>query len=89
MAKEWRRALDVGECPSPAALARHFKISRARVTQIMNVLRLAPEVIEMISSLGDPLTSPIITERILRPLLPLNTDQQKVRLKLILVKNNQ
>lgn len=45
LAREWRRAIDDGEYTSLAALARSLKISGARVTQIMNLLRLSPEVI--------------------------------------------
>ena len=58
VAREWRRSLDNGKYTSPAALARHFGITRARVTQIMNLLKLSPEVVDTISSLGDPLGSP-------------------------------
>ena len=32
LAREWRRDLDNGEYASPAALARHLKVSKARVT---------------------------------------------------------
>ena len=84
LAKEWRGALDNGEYVSLAALARHLKVSRARVTQILNLLKLAPEVIERISSLGDPITSEVIAEKRLRPLLALTTDKQKARVEIIL-----
>ena len=33
---------------SKAELARRMNFSRARITQIMNLLKLSPEVIEMI-----------------------------------------
>ena len=52
LAKEWRRALDNGECASLADLARRLKTSRARVTQILNLLKLAPEAIKLICSAG-------------------------------------
>ena len=84
LAREWRRALDHGECASPAALARHLKVSRARVTQIINLLQLSPEVIELISSLGDPLRSFVVAERRLRPLLALTADQQKAKVDFML-----
>ncbi len=86
LAKEWRRALDDGEYPSPAALARHIKVSRARVTQIMNLLELSPDVLEMISAVGDPLRSPITAERRLRPLLKLPDDQQMAQVEIMLSK---
>ena len=76
--------MDSGEYASPAALARHFKVSRARVTQIMNLLQLSPKVIDMISSLGDPSNSPIVAERKLRPLLGLVAEKQVVQVTMIL-----
>ena len=86
LAKEWRRALDHGEYSSAAALARYLNVSRARVTQILNLLRLSSEVIEMISSLGDPIGYPIVTERKLRPLMGLPIKQQIAQAKIILSK---
>jgi hypothetical protein len=76
--------LDNDEYESPSNLARHLKVSRARVTQILNLLKLAPEVIEKISSLGDPITSQVIAEKRLRALLALTTNQQKARLEIML-----
>jgi hypothetical protein len=86
LAQEWREALDNNKYASPAALARSLKISRARVTQIMNLLLLSPEVKDMISSLGDPLRMPAVCERRLRPLLALPPDQQEIQVKLMLSK---
>lgn len=86
LAREWRALLDEGKCSSLAALSRYLQVSRARVTQIMNLLQLSPEVTDMISSLGDPLRMPAIPERRLRPLLPLTPDQQKIQVKLMLSK---
>ena len=84
LAREWRRALDNDEYESPANLAQHLKVSRARVTQILNLLKLAPEVVERISLLGDPIVSQVIAEKRLRPLLALTADQQKARIEIML-----
>jgi hypothetical protein len=86
LAREWRRALDNDEYASSADLARHLKVSRARVTQVLNLLKLSPEVIDMISSSGDPLRNPNISERRLRPLLALKDDQQKMQVEIMLLK---
>lgn len=56
LAQEWQRALDDGECPSRAALARQLGVTRARVTQVLGLLDLAPEVVHAIAALGDPLS---------------------------------
>lgn len=84
LAKEWRTALDNGEYESPAALASYLKISRARVTQILNLLKLSPEVIQMLYSEGDPVRSPIVAERRLRPLLASSAEIQKAQVEIML-----
>jgi ParB-like chromosome segregation protein Spo0J len=86
LASEWRQALNNGEYASPADLARRLKVSRARVAQIMNLLKLSPDVIEMLSSLGDPPMSPALVERRLRPLLGLAPEKQVDQIKLVLSK---
>ena len=87
LAREWRGVLDDGEYTSSAALARHLKVTRARVTQIMNLLKLSPEVIEIISSLGDPINGTVLAEKRLRPMLALTAEQQKAQLEIILSKD--
>jgi len=47
-ATEWRRQLDSGEVPNQAKIARRERISRARVTQVLALMRLAPEIRERI-----------------------------------------
>ena len=41
---EWRRQFDAGEIPNQAAIARREGITRARVTQVLGLLRLPSEV---------------------------------------------
>ena len=77
LAREWEKMLRSGEYASQTALARKLGVSRVRVTQVLNLLRLAPEVLERIAGLGDPLTSPIMTERKLRPLVNLPRTEQR------------
>jgi hypothetical protein len=84
LAKEWRGALERSEYSSPAVLARHLKVSRARVTQILNLLNLNPHAVQKICSLGDPMSSRLICERQLRPLLTLTTDHQVERVETML-----
>jgi hypothetical protein len=64
---EWRRQLDAGEVQTQADIARQEGITRARVTQIMGMLRLAPEVQEKILSMPDMAHRSPVTERMLRP----------------------
>ena len=89
LASEWRRALDDGEYASPAALARHLKVTRARVTQIMNLLKLSSEVVKILTSLGDPINSPVLAEKRLRPMLALTAEQQEAQLEIMLSEKKQ
>ena len=51
-----------------AAIARREGITRARVTQVMGLLRLAPEIHQQVLSLPDMVRRRAITERALRPI---------------------
>lgn len=84
LAKEWQGFLDGGECSSLADLASYLQVSRARVTQIMNLLHLSLEAIDIVYSLGDPLRKPLISERRLRPLLGLVAEKQIEQIKQLL-----
>lgn len=77
LAQEWHRALDDGECPSRAALARQLGVTRARMTQVLGLLELAPEGVHAIAALGAPLPRPIVSERMLRTLLTLPAGEQQ------------
>jgi len=84
LAQEWQRRLVNGECSSLADLSRKLRVSRARVTQLLRLLRLTPEVLKAIASLGDPLPSPIVTERKLRRIVNLPSEEQTRRVEAIL-----
>jgi len=79
LAREWEKMLRSGKYVSQSALARKLGVSRVRVTQVLNLLRLTPEALEKVAGLGDPLTSPIVTERKLRPLIALPGAKQRRR----------
>jgi hypothetical protein len=48
LAHKFQKMLDSGEVESMAELARLGRVSRARITQIMDLLMLAPEIQEEI-----------------------------------------
>jgi hypothetical protein len=77
LAQEWQSMLGAGGCLSRADLARKLGVTRARVTQVLDLLGLAPDVVNFLLALGDPLRQPIVTERMLRPLLKLPAEEQK------------
>jgi hypothetical protein len=67
-AEEWRGLLDRGEVKNRAALARRFGVSAMRVTTILALLKLRPDIRAAILAL--PLGTPerLVTERKLRAL---------------------
>lgn len=60
--------LHSGEYASQTDLARKIGVSRARVNQMLRLLKLPPSIQETVLQMGDPLTSLEITERKLRSL---------------------
>jgi len=50
------------------ALARREGITRARVTQVLMLLRLAPDVQERVLAFPVTVDRPVLTERMLRPI---------------------
>ena len=77
LAKEYKEMIDLGEAKNQAELARKKCISRARVTQILDLLKLDSLIVEELVKLGDPLKSRIITERLLRPYVNKSYKEQK------------
>ena len=72
MAKEYREMIDIGEVKNKAELAIIKGISRARVTQIINLLKLDKSIIDNLKQIGDPMNRKLISERILRKIIHLN-----------------
>ena len=74
---EWQALLESGEVRDQAAIASQEGITRARVTQVMGLLRLSPEIQQHILSMPETPNRPTVTERALRPIaqVPVPTDQ--------------
>jgi hypothetical protein len=62
-----------------ADLAREMGVSRARVTQIMNLLRLDPEVQKRLTGLQDQRAVRFFSERRLRPLAQVEDPGRQMR----------
>lgn len=67
-AHAWRQELDAGTVANQAEIARREGVTRARVTQIMMLLRLAPNIQERVLALPATAERPILSERMLRPI---------------------
>ena len=61
--------LDTGEVRNQADIARREGVTRARVTQVLGLLRLAPEIQETILAMPKVSCRPAITERALRSIV--------------------
>jgi ParB-like chromosome segregation protein Spo0J len=68
LAKEYKEMIDSGKAKNQAELARIKSISRARVTQILNLLKLDKNIIDKFEQIGDPMHERIFSERKLRDL---------------------
>src|SRR5262245_41466031 len=86
LAHEWQQAITSGEYCTQAEFALRQGISRARVTQVLHLLNLAPEVLHTITALGDPLPSRVVTERTLRSMVHRSADEQQKEIHNILAK---
>jgi len=71
MALEWRQMLSADTTLTMATIARNMGISRARVTQIMNLLDLPEPIISFLAGLRKPAQIRIVSERKLRAMLEL------------------
>jgi hypothetical protein len=69
LAQEWQEDLAEGKYSSQADLSRKVGVSRARVTQVLNLLKLPEDIIGKLSAMGDPLPKPLVTEHSIRRLL--------------------
>ena len=76
IAKQFQKQLEAGTV-NKAELARRHRMSRARVTQIMNLLKLSPEIREEILNLPDK-EQRFFTERELRKIAGLSSPKKQI-----------
>ena len=76
---EWQGLLESGKIANQAEIAQLEGITRARVTQVMGMLRLAPEIKGEILSLPEMAHRPSITERMLRSVLAIADQRDQLR----------
>ena len=81
-AREWRWLIDTGAVKNAAALARQHGVTRARVSQLLSLLRLAPEILEYIDGLDGTEGGLHLTARRLRDIAVLDDpDAQRARFR--------
>jgi hypothetical protein len=76
LAESFQTKLDAGEVATRAALARQHGLTRARVTQLMDLLELDVKILDYVRNLPAGIPERLVTERHLRRLVPLAPDAQ-------------
>jgi hypothetical protein len=61
LAKEYKQMIDNGQVKNQSSLARKLGISRVRICQILNLLKLDTLIVPELEKLGDPVKSKLIT----------------------------
>jgi hypothetical protein len=74
----WKELLESGKVSDEAEIARYEGYSRARATQIMNLLLLAPEIQNHILSLSLAASRHPVTERSLRPVTQIENQMEQI-----------
>ena len=77
-AREWQKMLNSGEVRNQAEIAQQEGITRARVTQIMHLLNLAPEIQDHILNMPKCSQRPAITDRALRPITQIDNRKEQL-----------
>lgn len=78
-AHQMQKTIEDGSCDSRADLARRLGITRARLTQVLNLLLLAPQIQEEILLMESARKRPPITERKLRQIIQAEDWSQQLR----------
>jgi hypothetical protein len=78
-ALEWRRMLDSAKALTMSKIADNQGYSRARVTQIMNLLHLPSVIVKDLCSVSTPEQSRCYSERFLRGILTLPTAAEQIQ----------
>ena len=78
-AHEWQGLIESAEVRNQTEIARREGITRARVTQVMGMLRLAPEIRQHILAMPRTAGRPAISERALRSVTKLDDERHQLR----------
>ena len=81
LAQAWNDQIQSGKAKSRADLARQLGVSRAHVTQVLRILKVAPNVKDLVLALGDPVEGRIVGVHGLRSMARLPTEEQEGRIR--------
>jgi len=83
LAREYKEMIDSEKTKNQAERARIKSISRARVTQILRLLKFDSYNIQELEKLGDPIKTRIITECMLRRYINKSSREQEIILNIL------
>lgn len=75
--------IESGQARNESDLARQIGVSRVTVNHFVTLLKLPPEVIQVVEQMGDPMPKRYITERKLRSLVKLPSEKQRAIIQAI------
>lgn len=78
-AKQYEKLLKHKKVKNKTELAQKEKTSKARITQILNLLKLAPEIQEYLKNLTDEKQLRFFTEKRLRPITQIKDHEAQLR----------
>ena len=84
LAQAWDDEILTGKAKSRADLARQLGVSRAHVTQVLRLLRMAPGAKEVVIAMGDPIQGRIVGAHTLRSMAGLPAEEQERRIAQLL-----
>lgn len=73
---QWHSQIESDQIANQAQIAQQEGITRARVTQVMSLLRLNPEIQEAILAMSDSFSRTHVTEHALRPITQFSAREQ-------------
>ena len=80
-ARHFQHLIDSGQVKNAAQIARDLNLTRARISQVLSLLRLAPEILDYIDNLNGDEGQMFLTAKILLPLVRLPREEQVERFK--------
>jgi hypothetical protein len=76
---EWQALLESGKIANQAEIAQREGVARTRVTQVLGLLRLAPEIREKILTSAGTFQRRPVTERMARPIGAIKEQSDQLR----------
>jgi hypothetical protein len=79
LALAFQRMLESGEVNNRSDLAKQVELTRARVTQILNLLKLPARILEELQAIHEPAQIAFYTERRLRPIAQIQNTREQMK----------